>query len=137
MTTTVSDAFPQTPTNGQIAEVAAAAVVLRALRREKMSQLGYSLCILDEPGANPLREAHTRLDTAGRAACAMPKAANPLAFLLASISPSPAKKKPARRSPHPASRSQKPSAPPSSQKTAFASSNLCERSRVHEPKANP
>jgi len=73
---------PQTATKAQIAEVAAAAVALRALRREIMAQLGYSLralyCTLEEPGANPLREAHTRLDTA----YAMPKAADPLAFVL-------------------------------------------------------
>jgi SAM-dependent methyltransferase len=79
--------WPQTPTKAQIAEVAAAAVALRALRREIMAQLGYSLRelyrTLEEPGANPLREAHTRLDTAVRAAYAMPKAADPLAFLLA------------------------------------------------------
>jgi hypothetical protein len=79
--------WPQTPTPGQIAEVAAAAVALRGLRREIMAQLGYSLRelyrTLEEPGANPLREAHTRLDTAVRAAYAMPKAADPLAFLLA------------------------------------------------------
>jgi hypothetical protein len=86
---TVFDTFPwpQTPTKGQIAEVAAAAVALRALRREIMARLGYSLRALyrtlEEPGANPLREAHTRLDTAVRAAYAMPKAADPLAFLLA------------------------------------------------------
>ena len=86
---TVFDTFPwpQTPTKGQIAEVAAAAVALRALRREIMAKLGYSLRALyrtlDTPGANPLREAHTRLDTAARAAYAMPKPADPLAFLLA------------------------------------------------------
>ncbi len=86
---TVFDTFPwpQTPTKGQIAEVATAAVALRALRREIMAKLGYSLRALyrtlEEPGANPLREAHTRLDTAVRAAYAMPKAADPLAFLLA------------------------------------------------------
>ena len=86
---TVFDTFPwpQTPTKGQIAEVAAASVALRALRREIMARLGYSLRALyrtlDSPGANPLREAHTRLDTAVRAAYAMPKAADPLAFLLA------------------------------------------------------
>ncbi len=78
--------WPQSPTKGQIAEVAAAAVALRAKRREKMDQLNYSLRALyrtlEEPGANPLREAHTRLDTAVRAAYAMPKAADPLAFLL-------------------------------------------------------
>ena len=86
---TVFDTFPwpQSPTKAQIAEVAAAAVALRALRREIMAQLGYSLRelyrTLEEPGANPLREAHTRLDTAVRTAYAMPKAADPLAFLLA------------------------------------------------------
>ena len=86
---TVFDTFPwpQTPTKGQIAEVAAAAVALRALRREIMAKLGYSLRALyrtlEEPGANPLRAAHTRLDTAVRAAYAMPKDADPLAFLLA------------------------------------------------------
>jgi hypothetical protein len=73
--------------NGQIAEVAAAAVALRALRREIMAKLGYSLRALyrtlEEPGANPLREAHTRLDTAVRTAYAMPKDADPLSFLLA------------------------------------------------------
>jgi hypothetical protein len=63
--------------------VAAAAVALRALRREIMAKLGYSLRTLEEPGANPLREAHTRLDTAVRAAYAMPASADPLAFLLA------------------------------------------------------
>ena len=38
---------------------------------------------LDTPGDNPLRSAQARLDTAVRAAYAMPKAADPLAFLLA------------------------------------------------------
>ena len=87
--TTVFDTFPwpQTPTQGQIAEVAAAAVALRALRREIMDKLGYSLRALyrtlEEPGANPLREAHTRLDAAVRAAYTMPEDADPLGFLLA------------------------------------------------------
>jgi hypothetical protein len=58
----------------------------RGLRREIMARLGYSLRThyrtLDTPGDNPLREAHTRLDTAVRAAYAMPKAADSLAFLL-------------------------------------------------------
>ncbi len=57
------------------------------MRREIVGKLGYSLrtfCrILEEPGANPLREDHTRLDTAVRAAYAMPKDADPLAVLLA------------------------------------------------------
>jgi hypothetical protein len=57
--TTVFDTFrwPQAPTKGRLAEVAAAAVALRALRREIMANLGYSLRALyrtfDEPGANP------------------------------------------------------------------------------------
>jgi hypothetical protein len=38
---------------------------------------------LEEPGANPLRDAHARLDTAVRAAYGMPKNADILAFLLA------------------------------------------------------
>ena len=86
---TVFDTFPwpQKPKRGEIAEVAAAAVALRTLRREVMAANGWSLRdiyrTLDEPGDNPLRTAHARLDTAVRAAYAMPKPADPLAFLLA------------------------------------------------------
>jgi len=86
---TVFDTFPwpQKPKRGEIAEVAAAAVALRTLRREVMAAHGWSLRelyrTLDEPGDNPLRTAHARLDTAVRAAYAMPKPADPLAFLLA------------------------------------------------------
>ena len=86
---TFSDTFPwpQSPTRGQIAEVAAAAVALRALRREVMAAHGWSLRelyrTLDEPGDNPLRTAQARLDTAVRTAYAMPAKADPLAFLLA------------------------------------------------------
>ncbi len=85
---TVFDTFPwpQSPTRGQIAEVAAAAVALRALRREVMAAHGWSLRALyrtlDEPGDNPLRTAQARLDTAVRTAYAMPPKADPLAFLL-------------------------------------------------------
>ena len=64
--------------------MAAAAVALRGLRREIMAKLGYSLRApyrtLEEPGANPLREAHTRLDTAVRTAYAFPAKADPLAL---------------------------------------------------------
>jgi hypothetical protein len=78
--------WPQSPTKNQIAEVAAAAVALRELRREIMGKLKFSLRelyrTLEDPGANPLRDAHTRLDTAVRAAYAMPADADPLAFLL-------------------------------------------------------
>lgn len=86
---TVFDTFPwpQAPTREQIAEVAAAAVALRALRQEIMGRLNYSLRALyrtlDDPGTNPLRTTQARLDTAVRAAYAMPKDAAPLAFLLA------------------------------------------------------
>jgi hypothetical protein len=94
---TVFDTFPwpQKPKRGEIAEVAAAAVALRTLRREVMAAHGWSLRelyrTLDEPGDNPLRTAHARLDTAVRAAYAMGSATrssaasppDPLAFLLA------------------------------------------------------
>ena len=86
---TVFDTFPwpQSPKQNQVAEIAAAGVALRGLRREIMGKLDYSLRdlyrTLEEPGANPLRDAHDRLDTAVRAAYAMPKDADPLAFLLA------------------------------------------------------
>ncbi|MEP6820842.1 MAG: hypothetical protein ABI946_00670 [Chthoniobacterales bacterium] len=80
--------WPQSPTRGQIAEVAAAAVALRALRREVMAAHGWSLRALyrtlDEPGDNPLRTAQARLDTAVRAAYGMPAKADTLAFLLKS-----------------------------------------------------
>ena len=85
---TVFDTFPwpQSPTRGQLAEVAAAAVALRALRREVMAAHGWSLRALyrtlDEPGDNPLRTAQARLDTAARTAYAMPAKSDPLAFLL-------------------------------------------------------
>ncbi len=85
---TVFDTFPwpQAPAKKQIAEVAAAAVALRKLRREIMAKLDYSLRdlyrSLEEPGTNPLRDAHARLDAAVRAAYGMPDTADPLAFLL-------------------------------------------------------
>jgi hypothetical protein len=56
------------------------------LRREVMTRHGWSLrelCrTLEEPGANPLRDAHAALDTAVRAAYAFPAKADPLAALL-------------------------------------------------------
>ena len=85
---TVFDTFPwpQSPTRGQIAEVAAAAVALRALRREVMAAHGWSLRALyrtlDEPGDNPLRTAQARLDTATRTAYGFSPKADPLAALL-------------------------------------------------------
>ena len=78
--------WPQEPTRGQIKAVAEAAVALRALRRETMQNLNYSLRdlyrTLEQPGNNPLREAHARLDAAVRAAYGMAEDADPLAFLL-------------------------------------------------------
>jgi len=51
-----------------------------------MAELGYSLRdlyrTLEEPGANSLRDAHARLDTAVRAAYGMSSSVDPLAFLL-------------------------------------------------------
>jgi SAM-dependent methyltransferase len=86
---TVFDTFPwpQTPTRPQIEAVAKEAVALRQLRREVMAKMNWSLRdlyrTLEEPGSNPLRDAQARLDTAVRAAYAMPKDADILAFLLA------------------------------------------------------
>jgi hypothetical protein len=51
-----------------------------------MRKLNYSLRnlyrTLEEPGDNPLRDAHARLDAAVRAAYGMAEDADPLAFLL-------------------------------------------------------
>ena len=85
---TVFDTFPwpQKPTLSQIKAIAEAAVALRGLRRETMRKLNYSLRdlyrTLDQPGDNPLRDAHARLDAAVRAAYGMAEDADPLAFLL-------------------------------------------------------
>jgi SAM-dependent methyltransferase len=85
---TVFDTFPwpQEPTREQVKTVAVAAVALRALRRETMRKLNYSLRklyrTLEQPGDNPLRNAHARLDSAVRAAYGMADNADPLAFLL-------------------------------------------------------
>jgi SAM-dependent methyltransferase len=85
---TVFDTFPwpQTPTRPQIEAVAKEAVALRQLRREVMAKMNWSLRdlyrTLEEPGSNPLRDAQARLDTAVRAAYAMPKDADILVFLL-------------------------------------------------------
>lgn len=52
-----------------------------------MRKLNYSFRdlyrTLDQPGDNPLRDAHARLDDAVRVAYGMPSDAHPLAFLLA------------------------------------------------------
>jgi hypothetical protein len=85
---TVFDTFPwpQNPTKERMKAVADAAVALRKLRRETMEKLKYSLRqlyrTLEQPGENPLRDAHAHLDSAVRAAYDMPQDADPLAFLL-------------------------------------------------------
>ena len=85
---TVFDTFPwpQAPMAKQARAVADAAVALRALRRDVMTRLGYSLRdlyrTLDDPGVNPLRDAHAALDAAVRAAYQMPADADLLGFLL-------------------------------------------------------
>ena len=85
---TVFDTFPwpQEPTRAQLMTVAAAAVALRTLRHEAMEKLNYSLRdiyrTLEQPGDNPLREAHTHLDNAVRRAYGIPDDSDPLAFLL-------------------------------------------------------
>lgn len=79
-------AWPQEPTRRRIEPIAEAGVALRALRRDTMRKLNYSLRdlyrTLQQPGDNPLRDAHARLDSAVRAAYGMPADADPLAFLL-------------------------------------------------------
>ena len=86
---TVFDTFPwpQTTTRIQVEHVAAAAVALRALRREMMERDKLSLRDLyrsmELPGKHPLKDAHAALDDAVREAYGMGKKAEPLAFLLA------------------------------------------------------
>lgn len=79
--------WPQEPTKKQMRAVADAAVALRQLRRETMAKLDWSLRdlyrSLEEPGANPLRDAHAALDTAVRAAYGMGKNDDILTHLLA------------------------------------------------------
>ena len=86
---TVFDSFPwpQAPTRSQMEAVATEAVALRQLRREVMTKMNWSLRdlyrTLEQHGSNPIRDAQARLDAAVRAAYAMPKEADILAFLLA------------------------------------------------------
>jgi hypothetical protein len=96
--------FPwqQQPTWGEIKAVAEAAVALRALRRDTMLKLNYSLRdlyrTLEQPGDDPLREAHARLDAAIRAAYGMARDVDPLAFLLELNFACGAKEKPVKKS---------------------------------------
>jgi len=85
---TVFDSFPwpQNPTLPQARAVAAAAVALRALRRQVMTENNWSLRDLyramEKPGRSPLNDAHDALDAAVRAAFGMSARADPLAFVL-------------------------------------------------------
>lgn len=60
--------FPQNPNLADVKKVALAAKKLRDLRNEVMNKHNYTLRdiyrILEEPGANPLKEAHHKLDDA-------------------------------------------------------------------------
>ena len=85
---TVFDTFPwpQRPDRAAVKAVARASVELRALRQEPLQR--HQFCLrdlyrtLDEPGENPLRVAHARLDQAVRAAYGFPNDVDPLAALL-------------------------------------------------------
>jgi len=97
--------WPQKPAQQQIKAVAEAAVALCALRRDTMQKLNCSLRqlyrTLEQPGDNPLRDAHTRLDVAVRAAYSMPEDGDPLALLLELNLACAAKEKAARKSRRP------------------------------------
>jgi hypothetical protein len=77
--------WPQSPNANAIRSVAAAGHDVRRIRAEslpKFKGLRDLYRTLELPGANPLKDAHARLDTAVRAAYGMPEDADPLAFLL-------------------------------------------------------
>jgi hypothetical protein len=85
---TVFDSFPwpQTPSDSTVGQVADAAVALRKKRDEL--RLKHNLSFrelyrsLELPGDHPLKDAHTDLDNAVRAAYGMTKTADALAVLL-------------------------------------------------------
>jgi len=85
---TVFDTFPwpQKPNETQLRAVATAARQLRELRHRIMSENGWSLRdlyrTLETPGDNKLRNAHTALDIAVRAAYGMKENEDILGFLL-------------------------------------------------------
>lgn len=85
---TVFDSFPwpQKPTLNQIKKVAAAAEALRKRRSELKLKHDMSLRelyrTLEMPGASELKDLHTKLDDAVRAAYGMKKSDDPLTFLL-------------------------------------------------------
>jgi hypothetical protein len=85
---TVFDTYPwpQKPAVEKIRAVADAARALRVLRRDIMNANGWSLRALykslEIPGDNKLRDAHTALDAAARAAYGIKPDEDILAFLL-------------------------------------------------------
>lgn len=85
---TVFDSFcwPQAPTVKQAVTVAKAALAVRELRHEITQKNNWTLRqlyrTLEEPGANPLRDATSSLDEAVADAYGMPTHADPLEFLL-------------------------------------------------------
>lgn len=78
--------FPQNPKLGDVKKVADAAIQLRVMRNEIMNRHDYTLRdiyrILEEPGANPLKDAHQRLDDAVLAAYGFGKRKDLLTQLL-------------------------------------------------------
>jgi hypothetical protein len=85
---TVFDSFawPQSPSLAQVEAVAAAAFALRDLRRRVMEENGWNFRelyrTLELPGANPLKDAHHKLDTVVRAAYGIGSKEDTLTFLL-------------------------------------------------------
>jgi hypothetical protein len=78
--------WPQSPTLAQAEEIAAAAVALRALRRDIMRENDWDFRelyrTLELPGENPLKVAQEALDSAVRAAYGMDPKDDTLTFLL-------------------------------------------------------
>lgn len=85
---TVWDSFPwpQSPTKKSVEDVAAAAVQLRKVRDQLMTDHKLSLRALyasmEKPGKHPLKDAHAKLDEAVRKAYGMSEKEDVLAFLL-------------------------------------------------------
>ncbi len=79
--------WPQSPSFREARGVAEAAVALRSLRRELLLEHGMTLRdlyrTLELPGDNPLKEAHSLLDSSVRAAYGMGKKESDLEFLFA------------------------------------------------------
>lgn len=85
---TVFDAlpWPQSPTRSQVESIVQTSIELRTLRQKLMDENTMNLRdlyrTLELPGSNPLKDAHSVLDTAVRTAYGMKKQDAPLSFLL-------------------------------------------------------